>query len=59
MPQPADPAVYEHLGHLEAENAELRKKVHRYNRGSCALGIPLLLAWGLPFVLPRRDAAPV
>ncbi|MCC2314171.1 hypothetical protein LJN51_08125 [Cellulomonas sp. zg-B12] len=49
--QPVDPLVYERIGQLEAENADLRKKVRRYNRGSWVLGILLLLVWGVPFVL--------
>ncbi|WP_227580439.1 hypothetical protein [Cellulomonas xiejunii] len=43
--------MYERIGQLEAENADLRKKVRRYNRGSWVLGILLLLVWGVPFVL--------
>jgi len=48
--QPVDPLVYERIGQLEAENAALRKRVRRYNRGSWVLGILLVLIWGVPFV---------
>lgn len=51
MPQAGDPLVYERVGQLEAENALLRKRVRRYNRGSWVLGILLLLVWGVPFLL--------
>jgi hypothetical protein len=46
--QAPDPLVYERIGQLEAENAVLRKRVRRYNRGSWVLGILLLLLWVLP-----------
>ena len=48
--QPVDPLVYERIGQLEAENAALRKRVRRYNRGSWVLGILLLLLWLLRVV---------
>ena len=38
------------VGQLETENAWLRKRVRRYNRGSWVLGILLLVLWGAQFL---------
>lgn len=50
-PTPVDPFVYERIAQLEAENAALRRRVRRYNRGSWILGVLLMLVWGVPFAL--------
>jgi len=42
-PQNQDADLIYRLAQLETENVALRKRVRRYNRGSWALGILLLL----------------
>lgn len=44
-PVQQDPALAYRVGQLETENAWLRKRVRRYNRGSWVLGILLVLGW--------------
>ena len=49
-PVQQDPALMYRVGQLETENAWLRKRVRRYNRGSWVLGILLVVLWGLRFL---------